>query len=59
MFRQIKGNGTLYRVEKNGVVIDLTAGELEQLVREIYSFEKDLVDEQGDCNGRTLKTVNW
>lgn len=46
MFRQIKGNGTLYRVENNGKVIDLTARELEQLVREIYEADKDLVDEQ-------------
>lgn len=44
MFRQIKGNGTLYRVEKDGAVIDLTNKELEQLIQEIYEIDRETME---------------
>lgn len=44
MFRQIKGNGTLYRVEKDGVVIDLTNKEFEQLVQEMYGMDRETIE---------------
>ena len=44
MFRQIKGNGTLYRIEKNEVVIDLTNKEFEQLVQEMYEMDRETIE---------------
>lgn len=44
MFRQIKGNGTLYRVEKDGVVIDLTNKEFEQLIQEMYGINRETIE---------------
>lgn len=44
MFRQIKGNGTLYRIEKDGVVIDLTNKEFEQLVQEMYEMDRETIE---------------
>lgn len=50
MFRQIKGNGTLYRIEKDGVVIDLTNKEFEQLVREMYGVDRETVESITDID---------
>lgn len=50
MFRQVKGNGTLYRIEKNGVVIDLTDREFEQLIREIYGADRETVESATDID---------
>ena len=44
MFKQIKGNGTLYRIEKGGVVIDLTNKEFEQLVQEMYEMDRETIE---------------
>ena len=44
MFRQIKGNGTLYRIEKDEVVIDLTNKEFEQLVQEMYETDRESIE---------------
>ena len=50
MFRQIKGNGTLYRIEKDGVVIDLTNKEFEQLIREMYGVDREAVESATDID---------
>lgn len=50
MFRQIKGNGTLYRIEKDGVVIDLTNKEFEQLIREMYEVDREAVESTTDID---------
>lgn len=50
MFRQIKGNGTLYRIEKDGAVIDLTNKEFEQLIREMYGVDRETIESATDID---------